>query len=162
MIRSDNPHLVQKQMPKSKYKPKRTRAERRRENKLRRKINPRPSTPRTKPLTPEQQAANELVSLKYRTAARKQNTPQARSRYKRILRYNRRSKSVEAGKMRKCTRCFLTKAITDFDFQRDAKHPTTQRRYYCHLCRKKENADRYQARIRKAKQNAYADTDTDT
>lgn len=141
MVRTTEPYLSKKRKDK-KQKP----AYMFKENKRRaRALTPYIYIPYAERL--ETQVASSLeTTRKYKLKVREGSTAKMRAKHRTYKRDALRGYNKKMGNMRTCTDCGVSRAISDFDYQKDSIHPKTQRRPYCYICRRRKNAEAYQRR----------------
>ena len=91
-------------------------------------------------------ASNAEVNKRHKLKVRTGKTSKDRATHAVYKRDALRGYNKKHGNMKVCTGCDTSKAVSDFDYQKDSKHPKKQRRAYCFVCRKRANAEAYQKR----------------
>jgi len=144
-MRTSQPHLTQKQKPRTKNTTKQKRII---DHQVRKALNP-DLPPQPDPYehrTEQRKQSNKDAIIRRLKVIRKGKTSKDRTLLKRITREDKRWRQKKAGKVKTCTHCLEEKAHCDFDLQMDSVHPKGMLRPYCRMCRSKKNAEAYQKR----------------
>ena len=142
-IRRLHPHIEQKAV-KKKHKPY---AQYKENKQAQYKRNNKDKVPQPyKDMTEAQRESIRNNSIAHSLRATEGKTPRMRAIRRRRRREYLRIKYKLQNRTKVCTICKEDKALSDFDLQKDKRHSTFYRRTYCHLCRRKMNAEAYQRR----------------